>query len=171
MEIIRTQNKSDHKLRILSCGHTSKLIERSIVESIGTRYIPSPGEKIIANVSGAHDLSISGDVKSVEIQKSENKPPVVSIQYNHFEIKAPVNSPTTTISNQSSFQNITIQNIMNVLNQQVNLNVDQRKMVEEKIKEFEQESMKKNPDSGKLKSILNQVCPIAKSALCFSNML
>lgn len=41
----------------------------------GFRYVPSPSEKVVANVSGQHPLlNISGEVKEVEFKRSDTTP-------------------------------------------------------------------------------------------------
>lgn len=123
------------------------------------RYIPSVGEKITANVSGQEpSLNISGEVKEVEFKKSDTVPSQFNIVFNNY---APNSFNSTITSNQSIFQYYSIEYILTFTSQQ-DISIECRTILQAQIKDFEQECKKTNPDQGRLKSILNYVCPIAK---------
>ena len=123
------------------------------------RYVPSAGEKITANVSGQQpSLNISGEVKEVEFKKSDTAPSQLNIVFNNY---APNSFNSTITSNQSIFQYYSIEYILTFTSQQ-DISIECRTILQAQIKDFEQECKKTKPDQGKLKSILNYVCPIAK---------
>jgi hypothetical protein len=158
VEILKTDEYTH-----LSCGHTN-LFNGSFSSKSFTldsfRYLPSLGEKVIANVSGQQpSLNISGEVKEVEYQKSDTAPGQFNIIFSSYAPNS-FNSITAT-TNQSIFQYFSIENILTFVGQQ-NISAENRTFLESQIKDFEQECNKSSPDQRKLKSILNYVCHIAK---------
>lgn len=158
VEILKTDEYTH-----LTCGHTNMFNGSFRSKSFtldSFRYLPSLGEKVTANVSGQQpSLNISGEVKEVEFKKSDTAPGQFNIIFNNYASNS-FNSTTAT-SNQSIFQYYSIQNILTFVGQQ-NISAENRAILESQIKDFEQECKKSSPDQGKLKSILNYVCPISK---------
>ncbi len=145
----------------LSCGHTNMFNGSFSPKSFtleSFHYVPNPGEKIIANVSGQPSLNISGEVKEVEFEKSDTVPGQFNIVLNNY---APNSFNSIMTSNQSIFQYYSIEYILTFTSQQ-NISIECKTILQAQIKDFEQECKKSSPDQGKLKSILSYVCPIAK---------
>src|SRR5574341_2310076 len=123
------------------------------------RYVPSTGEKVLANVSGQQpSLNISGEVKEVEFMRSDTVPSQFNIVFNTY---APNSFNSIMTSNQSIFQYYTIEYIL-TFTFQLNTSIENKTILQAQIKDFEKECKKNNPDQGKLRSILNYVAPIAK---------
>ena len=97
-------------------------------------------------------------MKEVEFKKSDTLPSQFNIVLNNF---APNSFNSIITSNQSIFQYYSIEYILTFTSQQ-NISIECKTILQAQIKAFEQECKKSNPVQGKLKSILNYVCPIAK---------
>lgn len=122
-------------------------------------YVPSPGEKVVANVSGHQpSLNISGEVKEVEFKRSDTTPSQFNIVFNNY---TPNSFNSIITSNQSIFQYYSIEYIL-TFTFQLNTSIENKSILQAQIKDFELECKKSIPDQAKLKSILNYVCPIAK---------
>jgi hypothetical protein len=145
-----------------SGSFTSKSFSSDSFTLDSFRYVPSPGEMVVANVSGQQpSLNISGEVKEVEFKKSDTVPSQFNIVFNNY---APNSFNSTITSNQSIFQYYSIEYILTFTSQQ-NISIESKTILQAQIKNFERECKKSNPDQGKLKSILNYVCPITKDVV------
>ena len=97
-------------------------------------------------------------MKEIEFNKSDTVPSQFNIIFNNY---TPNSFNPTITSNQSIFQYYSIEYILTFTNQQ-NISIECKTILQAQIKDFEQECKKSNPDQGKLKAILNYVCPITK---------
>ncbi|SRR6266516_3779549 len=117
-------------------------------------YVPNPEEKVIANVSGQKpSIKFSAEIKEVEYTKPATGSPHFNIVLNNF---------AHTFNSITNFnQDNSIENIMTIVTQQ-DISVENKTILQSQIRAFEQECKKSDPDSSRLRSILNTVCPIAK---------
>lgn len=112
------------------------------------RYVPNPGEKIIANITGQQpSVNIYGEVKEVEFKKSDTVPGQFNIIFNNY-----TSNSSLITSNQSILQYDSIEYILTFTSQQ-NMSIENKTILQAQIKYFEQECKKTSPDQGKLKSI------------------
>lgn len=148
-KLLDTKPDGSDEMRFLSCGHTSKLVKRQIIEEL--EFAPKVNERITATVSGAGLTTFSGDLNKIDIQRINEQPQTLHIHLN--------NIINTSATNQNYIQNCSINNIMTCINQ--TLSALQKSQVEGLVREFEEETKKTRPEEGRLKSIINRVIPIA----------
>jgi hypothetical protein len=94
----------------------------------------------------------------VEFKRSDTTPSQYNIIFNN---NAPNSFNSIITSNQSIFQYYSIEYIL-TFTFQLNTSIENKSILQAQIKDFEQECKKSSSDQGKLKSILNYVCPIAR---------
>lgn len=149
-KLLNTLVDGRDELRILSCGHTSKLAIRQIIEK--SEFSPKVDEKITTTVSGAGIATVYGDLGKIDFQKVNQVPNI------HIHLNNVINNKAFAI-NQNTIE-CSLDSIMTCINQ-MSLTQNQKLEVEGLVRDFEEETKKTKPESGKLKSIINRVIPIA----------